>query len=546
MRENLNPGDLITQRSMPIGKIAVASSLAKMLGIRSIVDTVFPLRKADDVSLGVYVELMFVNAFAGSVPQEKLCDEIAKTPAFVKILGELPIEKLTWQHFSTALSLIGQDKEKLADIVKAICLHAYHLTFTDVASTFYLDLSNFKTHFFEPNPLPLAHHGHGNEKLYGPRTIAISHLVEGRRGMGLYCSVNQRDMRDSKIVMDEIDNILDVVLTAGGDIVTIGFDKRVKSIELINKLDEQGIDFVTPLEIDVARELLDLSVSQMEVLDTDKNKRLKSIGKSKMRTLGRRESIEYAGRFRTAVVIFSPAVKIRHDARLDHYITETEAYLLECQTKVNNGEESWTNANEVRAKIEGYLNNRNLPAGIYNYSIEEKNGLKFSFYKDINKINETKKYHGITTLIASSTVATPSQIADIYDGRHIVEFGFKDFKSIKNIPDHPIFDSLTPIIKVSGIIKMLAVTGYRLFEKLLEDIGLNITYNAAFEELKNLHCVRQVRVDGHCRKFSILTYDTPNTTIVRIFYALNLRIENAILLFLDEKTPAEYGIRNLL
>jgi len=545
MREKLTPGDLLSQRAIPIGKLILGASIAKMFGIRPIVDEFFPSKMRDGASLGLYAELMFVNAFIGPVPQEHIGETIGTSPVLAKILGEFPVQKLTGPHFSAAFSRIGKDKEKFANAVKAIYRQAYYLTFNEEASVFYYDTSNIKTYISENNPSELAKHGHSKEKRYDLKIIAISHLVESLCGIGVHCGVHPGSRHDSKIILDEYDDILDALLTTGGDIFTLSFDKGVKSIEIMKNLDEHGIDFVAPLKIDEARNLLDLSTSLMDVLETEKNKQLESEGKLEERTLGRSEIISYAGRLRTVVVIFSPPVKARHDATLDRYVSEARTYLMECRAKINNGEKKWTNPDEVQKRIDNYMRSKSWPTGIYNYTLDKSNnGLKMSFSKDINKINAIKKYHGITVLVASSTCVTPSKVSEIYDGKWVVEFAFKDFKSMKHTRATPVFVWTDPTIKVSTIIKMLAVTGHRFMEKILADSGLDITYNIAFQQMEDLHCVKQVRVNKHGRQFTEQTYDTPDDTEAKILAAVNLRIENANLLFLDEKASTKYGVRN--
>jgi transposase len=520
-------GEICGTRIYPFGAPYTALSIVKQLGIPDCIDHLYP--NGANVSAGTYIGLTVATYMSGAVPQSHIIDTIGHSPAIDLLFDQTTKNSLIRSGLQRAWNYLFDDVGRQS-FVETVLNRAYGLAGLDPAEVIYYDGSNSYTYISILNKSELAEPGHSKEGQHSKRLVGYSLAVEPVIGLPVWLSVHSGGKHDSKCILDDYENIKKSLKINGTDLTVFCFDKGTRSKELFLTLDSDKTPWITSLPPHEVEELIELALrSDMTALDTEKNRRLAAEGKAEQRTLGVGVVGEFChGANRLAVVTISPQLKARALHNLHRKLDEQEKYLEDCKQNVSEKRRSWRNADTVQQRIERKCKNKGWTYDMFKIILKEtKNGLGMRFARQEKVIEDKVRQLGIRITVGSDAeTMTPEYCVGTYDNKYIVEFGFHDIKMVDLIRIRPIHHFMDNTITVYITLKVLALAGNRLLEKMAKDAGIPMTAKQIYSEMKGIQVVEIDKVGADGRIVTERWINDPNETQAKILSLLGVEVKN--------------------
>jgi transposase len=397
------------------------------------------------------------------------------------------------------------------------------------------------------NPSEIAKCGHSKSYEHHLRQVVYSLFIGGETGMPYWFDAHPGNRHDSKNIKAEFDALENITVLVGDDGSYWCFDKGEKSEELLRKLDDANIGFVTSAKINEFQPTVDYALNHFEILDNSKrNKKLEEEENAEDRVLAYTETVNYCGRLRRVVVTLSPALKRKQLYTFDSNVEDVTNFIAECKLNIRSGKKGWKNEADVRKQIAKYFKKPAKASfkDIYDISFTvTSNGLKMYASKNYSNINQLKKYLGISIKVCSNIDLSAGEIDDIYTGRWHVEHGFKVIKTKGGLQIRPLRHWTDNNILIYLTIKYFAFIGRQLIEKMMNDAGCHITAERVFEELGKINCSVVEKVSKHHRTVTEYHVDYPQNQLQQfILSVFGYEIKKGNILREGQKESSSFGL----
>jgi transposase len=290
------------------GALFVASMLEKELGTIDIIDEILP-RKVNEKgpSIGEYFFYAWANRVVAPRSKRALKHWYQKTA--IQHIRPVDLSELSSERYWEKWNRITQ--EHIQEISSRFFARLWEKRGIG-PETLLFDTTNYFTYMATKTESELALRGKNKSSKHHLRQVGVGVLQDRASSLPLYYSLYPGNLHDSKLFCQVLDEIFGVLagFTGNGKQLTVVFDKGMNSEDNISFFDDhQHLAFLTTYSPYFVEYLAKQDPEKFKVLDTSKNQRLDSEGRSSDRLKAYRTTHTLWGRDRTVArnITISPS-----------------------------------------------------------------------------------------------------------------------------------------------------------------------------------------------------------------------------------------------
>ncbi len=382
----------------------------------------------------------------------------------------------------------GKSKANRGDCAKRFFEKVAQLE-TSRSDCFLFDTTNYYTYLAANTESDLAQTGKSKEGRYWLRQVGLALLVARDTGLPFFYHEYEGNCHDSKVFQCVLEDVLDAMRIFGRQDVTVVLDKGMNSEDGMAVIDAMdGVHFVTSYSTYFAEELIHVDRNKFIVVDTEKNRRLRELGKEGDQLTAWRSTGEYWGQTRTVIVTYNPMTASKQRYKFEKKLRTLQSALYEIRSKVRSRAVHWRNEDTVRERYESICRDMYLPDNLYDLNFALKSGgLDMSFRKNYYRIERHIDRFGKNVLITDRMDWSTDEIVRASLDRYMVEQNFRQTKDNDLVNMRPMRHWTDSKIRCHILSCIVALSYLRLLELRLTKDGLKLSAASAMQQMRALH-----------------------------------------------------------
>jgi len=508
------------------GALWLADIIDRDINIAEIIDSIVGKSgKESGASVGEYFFYAIANRMISARPKRSLPDWYRSTA--IQQIRPTDIDALTSQRFWKKWDRV--DEKQLQEIA-SIFFRKLATLEPPASGCFMFDTTNYYTYMASNTESELAKRGKNKAGRNWLRQVGVALLVDRDNQLPLYYREYEGNRHDSKLFARIMNEVFAAMCDVTGDkrSMTIVFDKGMNSEDNFTVIDShETIHFITTYSTYYAEELIHVDRSKFQLVDTDKNRRLRERGREDDQLTAWRTKGEYWGRERTLVVTYNPLTATKQRYNFEKKILKLQDALFEFQAKVNQQAPQWRDGKTVEARYVEACSQLHLPPDLYNVEFYKKEGrLRMNFRKNHYRIGRYIDRFGKNIIITDNMDWTTDEIVRASLDRYVVEKSFRLSKDDDMVNLMPVRHWTDSKIRCHILSCIIALSYLCLIEIRLRKAGLAMTAEKALEQMHTLHsCL--VWQSGKRKPARVL--EEPTETQAKILKAFDYKVRRGVL-----------------
>jgi transposase len=469
------------------GALFIANLIEDLAGFVGIVDSVIPgVEQEEGPSVGEYFLYAVFNKMIDSCSKRAL-------PQWYKGSAIQQIRPVAVRELNSKRYWEKWDRVKEKDIAKIASLFFKKIAELENVESdcFLFDTTNYYTYMAGDTESELAQRGKNKEGKDWLRQIGVALLVSRNSQLPLFYREyegNRHDSKEFKKILAEMSARMKECCKEESEL-TLVFDKGMNSEENVSLIDSTaGIHFITTYSPHYAPDFMRVKLCEFAPVDTPRNQELVRLGREDDRLVAWRTRGEYWGRERTVVVTCNPRTAAKQRYSFDKRLLSLQESLLDLKEKVKTQKSHWTDAKRIEAHYAEACRNLHLPKDLYDVSLEKyKRKWRLLASKNHYRMTLYMEKFGKNILITDQSEWATDEIVRASLDRYMVENAFRQSKDDDLVSVLPIRHWTDGKIRCHILTCIVALTYLRLVEMRLLKAGLQITAQAAMEQMRKLH-----------------------------------------------------------
>ena len=467
------------------GALWLANLIDQDVGIAQIVDEVVPKGKNEaGPSVGEYFLYAVFNRMVDAQSKRALTDWYDKTA--IQQIRPVDINALSSEKFWKKWDRVSQ--KQIEAIAKRFFEKVAQLE-TSQSDCFLFDTTNYYTYLAANTESDLAQTGKSKEGRYWLRQVGLALLVARDTGLPFFYREYEGNCHDSRVFQCVLEDVLESMRKSGRQDVTVVLDKGMNSEDGMAVIDAMdGVHFVTSYSTYFAEELIHVDRKKFIVVDTEKNRRLRELGKEDDQLTAWRSTGDYWGRTRTVIVTYNPLTASKQRYKFEKKMRTLQSALYEIRSKVRSRAAQWRNEDTVRERYGTICRDMYLPDNLYDLNFAVKNGgLDMSFRKNYYRIERHIDRFGKNVLITDRMDWNTDEIVRASLDRYMVEQSFRQTKDNDLVNMRPMRHWTDSKIRCHILCCIVALSYLRLLELRLTKAGLKLSAATTMQQMRALH-----------------------------------------------------------
>ncbi len=456
---------------------AALFDIAQRLDLVELLDSIFPAKRHQGLSLGQYLLLAAINRAVSPTSKLQFADWYRQT-VLTRLLPADPAA-LSSQNFWNHMDLVTADH--VLDCEKHITQRLIQRFQLDLRALVY-DGTNFFTYINTRTPAELPQRGHNKQKRGDLRQVSLGLLVSADFHIPLFHKIyagNVNDSTEFRSITEELSTHYQQ-LAQSCDHITLVFDKGNNSEEAFESLRNTPFHFVGSLVPSQHSELLAISRKQFRMLSQGDLEGVEAYRTQK----------KVFGQARTIVVTFNQNLYDGQLQGLTTHLGKARRKLRDLQTqlqrrrdgKVKRGQAPTLDS--VKKQIHTICSAQFVEKILKAEVKQVRKGLELTFRTDQAALDRICRVQfGKTILFTDNANWADEQIVLAYRSQYHIEDAFKQMKNPHFLGWSPMFHWTDSKIQVHAFYCVLALLLSSLLQRELAQKGEPLSINRMLEEL---------------------------------------------------------------
>lgn len=508
------------------GALFIANLIEGKAGFAAIVDSVIEsIEQESGPSVGEYFLYSVFNRMIDSCSKRAL-------PEWYRASAIQQIRPVATKELNSQRYWEKWDRVEESDIAKISSLFFKKVSELEKIGPdcFLFDTTNYYTYMASDTESDLAQRGKNKEGKSWLRQVGVALLVSREGKLPLFYREYEGNRHDSK----EFNQILSEMTSrmrefSGEDReLTLVFDKGMNSDENISVIDAiPKVHFITTYSPHYAPDLIRVKLSEFRAVETVRNRELERLGKEDDRLVAWRTRGEYWGKERAVIVTYNPLTAAKQRYAFDKKLLSLQEKILDVKEKVRSQKKHWTNPDLIEEHYEEACRKLYLPRDLYDISLEkQKKKWRLLARKNHYRIGLYIEKFGKNILVTDQNEWSTDEIVQACLDRYIVENAFRQSKDDDLVSVLPIRHWTDSKIRCHILTCIVALTYLRIIEIKLHRAGVELTAQAAMEQMRKLHsCLCWTA----SKRSADRIIEGPTETQAQILSAFGYKIESGVL-----------------